>query len=284
MIGRILKEKREDLGLTQNEIAEMLMLSPQSISKWERELAEPSIEYLPKLAKIFECPIEDFFELDKYSVDNLDLTSSLFIKLSREGKFEDAKKQLLSNDIEINFIESLFDKIENKIKLGEERFVCLDIQEGFNFGYLRAIYVIDWLIDLGVLEKENNSIDYSTVINQEKFYKIQSRLINGDNSYYYQNISISIINEFFIAFNQNTSLIDFVLKKSKALKDLLKIVCKELCNENKINTSVLQAWFEIDFEKAHTIFTGLKDSEIIVKKYGIMVGNNEKLKKLKSFL
>lgn len=279
MIGKILKGKREGLGLTQNEIADYLSISPQSVSKWEREIAEPSIEYLPKLAKIFECPIEDFFELD-----NLDLTSSLFIKLSREGKFEEAKKQLLSNGNEIDFIERLFDKIENKIKLGEEGFACIDIQEDFNFGYFRAIYVIDWLIDLGVLEKVNNSMGYSSVINQEKFYRIQSKFINGNNSYYYQNISISIINEFFIAFNQNTSLIDFILKKSKALKDLLKIVCKELYNENKINTSVLQAWFEIDFEKAHTIFTGLKDSEIIVKKYGIMVGNNEKLKKLKSFL
>ncbi len=182
MIGKIIKEKREELGLTQNEIADYLSISPQSISKWEREIAEPSIEYLPKLAKIFECPIEDFFELDKYSVDNLDLTSSLFIKLSREGKFEEAKKQLLSNGNEIDFIESLFDKIENKIKLGEERFACIDIQESFNFGYLRASYVIDWLIDLGVLEKVNNSMGYSSVINQEKFYRIQSKFINGNNS------------------------------------------------------------------------------------------------------
>ena len=177
MIGRILKEKREDLGLTQNEIAEMLMLSPQSISKWERELAEPSIEYLPKLAKIFECPIEDFFELDKYSVDNLDLTSSLFIKLSREGKFEDAKKQLLSNDKEIDFIKTLFAIIENKIKSGEENFNYKDIQEIFNFGYLRAKFVIDWLINIEILKKESNEINYNTVINKGKFYKIQSILI-----------------------------------------------------------------------------------------------------------
>ena len=60
MIGKILKGKREGLGLTQNEIADYLSISPQSVSKWEREIAEPSIEYLPKLAKIFECPIEDF--------------------------------------------------------------------------------------------------------------------------------------------------------------------------------------------------------------------------------
>lgn len=87
-----------------------------------------------------------------------------------------------------------------------------------------------------------------------------------------------------MAFNQNISLIESVLESSKPLKDLLRIICKELYNESRINTSILQAWFEIDFEKANAIFTGLKDSKIIVKKYGIMVCNNEKIKRLANSL
>ena len=177
MIGKIIKEKREEMGLTQNEIAEYLSISPQSVSKWEREFAEPSIEYLPMLAKIFECSIESFFELDKYTGDNFNLTDSQFIKLSREGKFEESKKQLLLNSNEFNFIETLFAKIENKLKSGEENFKCKEVQEIFNFGYFRAKFIIDWLLDLGILKKDCNDVNYNTVIDQKKFYKIQSILI-----------------------------------------------------------------------------------------------------------
>lgn len=178
MIGKIIKGKREELGLSQNEIAEYLSISPQSVSKWEREIAEPSIEYLPKLAKIFNCSIDNFFELEKYSGDNLNLSDSLFIKLSKEGKFDESKKHLLLNSNEFDFIKTLFGIIENKIKLGEECFKCKDIQENFNFGYFRAKFIIDWLIDLGILERINNGINCDTFFNQERFYKIQSALID----------------------------------------------------------------------------------------------------------
>ena len=110
-------------------------------------------------------------------------------------------------------------------------------------------------------------------------------LIDGyDSQYFQQGISTTIINEFFVAFNQNISLIKSILEYSKPIKDLLRIICKELYNQSRINTSILQAWFEIDFEKASAIFAGLKDSEIIVKKYGIMVCNNEKIERLANSL
>lgn len=180
MIGRILKEKREEFGLSQNEVAEFLSISPQSVSKWERELADPTIEYLPKLARIFECSIDDFFELDKFSGNNLDLTNSLFMKLSREGKLEESKKHLLLNSIEFEFIETLFAEIENKIKVSEERFNCADIQKLFNFGYLRATLVIDWLLDLAILKKVKTDCFYITIINKENFNKFQSLFISRE--------------------------------------------------------------------------------------------------------
>ena len=61
MLNKNLREKREQVELTQNEVAEQLHVSPQSISKWERGEALPSVEFLPKLAEIYECKIDDFF-------------------------------------------------------------------------------------------------------------------------------------------------------------------------------------------------------------------------------
>ena len=68
MLSKKLREKREEAELTQNEVAEELHVSPQSISKWERGEALPSVEFLPKLAEIYNCKIDDFFN-EKISVE-----------------------------------------------------------------------------------------------------------------------------------------------------------------------------------------------------------------------
>ncbi|MBQ4071964.1 MAG: helix-turn-helix transcriptional regulator [Clostridia bacterium] len=62
MFNRNLKEIRLQKGLTQREVAAFLHISPQSISKWENGEATPSIEFLPLLAKLFDCKTDDFFE------------------------------------------------------------------------------------------------------------------------------------------------------------------------------------------------------------------------------
>ncbi len=45
MISESLRTLREELGISQNTIAEQLNISTQSISKWERGESLPSIEY-----------------------------------------------------------------------------------------------------------------------------------------------------------------------------------------------------------------------------------------------
>ena len=57
-----LKEIRTKLKKTQKDLAEYLSISPQSVSKWEKGEALPSMEYLPKIAKFFGCTPNDFFE------------------------------------------------------------------------------------------------------------------------------------------------------------------------------------------------------------------------------
>lgn len=49
-IGEIISKKRKELGLTQNQLAGMLDLSFQAISKWENNVAYPDVVTLPKLA------------------------------------------------------------------------------------------------------------------------------------------------------------------------------------------------------------------------------------------
>ena len=55
------KRLRERKGLTQKEVAEKLIIAPQSVSKWERGECLPSLEFLPALARILSCRVEEFF-------------------------------------------------------------------------------------------------------------------------------------------------------------------------------------------------------------------------------
>ena len=58
-----LKEIRTKLKKTQKDLAEYLSISPQSVSKWEKGEALPSMEYLPKIAKFFGCTPNEFFDI-----------------------------------------------------------------------------------------------------------------------------------------------------------------------------------------------------------------------------
>lgn len=46
-------------GMTQEQLAAILCVSPAAVSKWERNLANPSIEILWELADYFECSIDE---------------------------------------------------------------------------------------------------------------------------------------------------------------------------------------------------------------------------------
>ena len=53
-LGENISRLRREKGLTQEELAEKLSVSPQAVSKWENDISCPDIMLLPELAKIFE--------------------------------------------------------------------------------------------------------------------------------------------------------------------------------------------------------------------------------------
>lgn len=55
-------EFRRKNKLTQGEFGDLLGVSAQAISKWERGLCYPDITILPDLAKVLGCTVNDFFE------------------------------------------------------------------------------------------------------------------------------------------------------------------------------------------------------------------------------
>ena len=61
IISKKLKEYRHKNGMTQKQLGELLCVTAQSISKWERGECYPDIALLPILAETIGCTVNDFF-------------------------------------------------------------------------------------------------------------------------------------------------------------------------------------------------------------------------------
>ena len=62
VVAKKIIEFRRKNHLTQGEFGDLLGISAQAISKWERELCYPDITILPDLAETLGCTVNDFFE------------------------------------------------------------------------------------------------------------------------------------------------------------------------------------------------------------------------------
>jgi len=61
IVSEMIKKYRKSNHLTQEEFGRSLGVSPQAISKWEREECYPDITFLPDIALILCCSVNDFF-------------------------------------------------------------------------------------------------------------------------------------------------------------------------------------------------------------------------------
>lgn len=59
MIGKNVARFRKELGMTQDELAEKLLVSRQTVSSWERERTQPDLETVKGLAEALHVTMED---------------------------------------------------------------------------------------------------------------------------------------------------------------------------------------------------------------------------------
>lgn len=88
LIGDRIKEKRKNLGKTQNDLAADLYVSSGYISQIERGFTKVNLETLSEIADILECDIADFVSMSNiHNNDSLkDDISLLYNKLSIEER------------------------------------------------------------------------------------------------------------------------------------------------------------------------------------------------------
>ena len=61
-IGKRIAHLRKEKGLTQEELAGHMGISPQAVSKWENDQTCPDISALPKLSKLLGVTVDELLE------------------------------------------------------------------------------------------------------------------------------------------------------------------------------------------------------------------------------
>ena len=82
-LGEKIAKQRKDLNYTQEQLADILGVSRQSISKWESDIAYPETEKLIELGKIFDCSMDYLLKED--IVEKGETQTSIFSEISKKA-------------------------------------------------------------------------------------------------------------------------------------------------------------------------------------------------------
>ena len=79
MLGVRINELRRAMGWSQVQLAEKLNISKQTVSNWENENIQPSIEMLVRIAKLFHVSTDYLLGLDNIPTINVEGLPKSFV-------------------------------------------------------------------------------------------------------------------------------------------------------------------------------------------------------------
>lgn len=160
-IGLKIKNLRKQKGITQDQLANQLNISFQTISKWETGLTHPDITYLPELANIFNVSIDYLFDMDKNTQESLIIDAL--------NKTEIYSKELKHKDI-YKLWKDLYKKYPNVL-------TC-------KYNYIRSLFYY------------SDKTEYDE--NETLLIKIANEIINTEVNQYYRVHTINILYRIYI--------------------------------------------------------------------------------------
>ena len=189
-LGKNIKELRTKKGLSQKQLADQLFVTYQAVSRWENNQAEPSIDTLRSMAKIFGCSIEDIISSKDTTNNNsgvvptnvpnenrntattkqviafCDKCDKPIYELSNLKRFSPVIKEnglTKKSDKKINYCVNCYNKYiqeqrDNKIKEEEQKYSNLKHSRKLSFGLSIALSLIVLLIGVLVYTLTDNDM------------------------------------------------------------------------------------------------------------------------------
>lgn len=74
-LGKRIMALRKAAGMTQEQVAERLGVSPQAVSKWENDVSCPDVTMIPRIARLFNVSTDELLGLKASTVRPADTSS-----------------------------------------------------------------------------------------------------------------------------------------------------------------------------------------------------------------
>lgn len=148
---------RKEIGFSQEDVAELIGVSRQTISAWESGKSLPTIDNITKLANLFKISIEDLTFSTKKGIDTINQTSTIEPKTL-------TKKKSIKKFIIILIITAILITLIPPIKRGIYYLVLQNkLEETYNFNnYYYTIYTSE--LDTTAKDASNNGPVTSTTV------------------------------------------------------------------------------------------------------------------------
>lgn len=123
-VGNKISSLRKKRNLTQQELGALLFVSDKTISSWEANRTEPSLDMILKLSETLSCSIKDLIEEEKGNLD-FDIETEIKIKLSKkefkelEDFLEQQAKRLKQTNQKDTYYQPLHRKFLNSDPINE---------------------------------------------------------------------------------------------------------------------------------------------------------------------
>lgn len=122
VLGANILRYRKNSGLSQEELAQKLGVTFQAVSKWENAKAAPDITFLPIMADVFECSIDDLFSyMPKTKREELNVLPGDSVPEVMKKYMGDQIKNQLDNDGSTNkLLEIMAENLSGKFEMTDE--------------------------------------------------------------------------------------------------------------------------------------------------------------------
>ena len=92
-LGNKIRELRKNKGITQEQLASVLNMSPQAVSKWEMSAGYPDVAMLPVIAAYFGVSLDSLFDYDPDEIE--EKIKNIILSVNQKRSFKDREKILL---------------------------------------------------------------------------------------------------------------------------------------------------------------------------------------------
>ena len=154
-IGEKINKIRKMSGMTQEELAEKLNVSRQTISKWEKGISSPDLECAVSLCELFQLSLDDFMKGDQTVKKEEKLSLQDMMKINRRSQ---KKTSLLLSGLfflVIGFLAALFiaalSSTTDSIEYMLYRYIATGQYVYAPVDYWRLILPIISLVGIGII-------------------------------------------------------------------------------------------------------------------------------------